>query len=363
MTIGSAAPENYQQQLDDKVSLTQTEFTDFYQGELDVFPSAPSHFRMRAEFKMWHEGDDTYYIMYEPGEYKTPIRITNFSIGSHRINELMPSLIEAIKKLPSLRQKLFQIEFLTTTKGEALVTLIYHKPLKDDWIEAASQLEIILNCKIIGRSKKQKIVLTRDFVTEEIHLINGQFKYQQVEASFTQPNAGICNAMLSWAIEKTTKNGGDLLELYCGNGNFTIPLSKNFDRVLATEVSKTSIKSAQYNIQLNNCSNIDVLRMSSEEFTEAMNKEREFRRLKELDLESYKFSTILVDPPRAGLDEGTEKLCGQFDNILYISCNPETLKENLKTLCQTHKIDAMALFDQFPYTHHRECGVALSRRR
>ena len=48
--------------------------------------------------------------------------------------------------------------------------------------------------------------------------------------------------------------------------------------------------------------------------------------------------------------------------ILYISCNPETLVRNLEVLAQTHAIDRLALFDQFPYTHHVECGVALTRR-
>lgn len=362
MTIGSATPESYQQQLEDKETLTQQEFAEFYQGDIRVFPSSKSHFRMRAEFKMWHEGDDTFYIMYEPGEYKTPIRITNFSIGSQRINDLMPRLLDEVKRHAILRQKLFQCEFLTTTQGEALITLIYHKPLSDEWLQAATQVETTLACKVIGRSKKQKVILTDDFVTEEMALSNGNYKYQQVEASFTQPNAGICKDMLNWAVDKTKNNGGDLLELYCGNGNFTIPLAKNFDNALATEVSKTSIKSAQYNIELNSSTNIHVIRMSSEEFTEAMNKERAFRRLKTLNLDDYNFSTILVDPPRAGLDKGTENLCSQFDHIIYISCSPETLQQNLKTLCVTHKIEHMALFDQFPYTHHRECGVVLRRR-
>ncbi len=51
-----------------------------------------------------------------------------------------------------------------------------------------------------------------------------------------------------------------------------------------------------------------------------------------------------------------------FDAIIYISCNPETLEKNLASLCDTHQIKRFALFDQFPYTHHMECGVFLERR-
>ena len=93
--------------------------------------------------------------------------------------------------------------------------------------------------------------------------------------------------MISWAKEQVKeKLDRDLLELYCGNGNFTIPLSKQFRKVLATEISKTSVKAAHENFALNKVSNIEVLRMSSEELTSALNKERSFRRLAHVDLDS-----------------------------------------------------------------------------
>jgi tRNA (uracil-5-)-methyltransferase len=89
---------------------------------------------------------------------------------------------------------------------------------------------------------------------------------------------------------------------------------------------------------------------------------REFNRLRHVNLADYHFSTIFVDPPRAGLDPHTTSITQRFDNILYISCNPETLRENLKAITQTHSIKAFAIFDQFPYTHHVECGVVLQKK-
>ena len=93
--------------------------------------------------------------------------------------------------------------------------------------------------------------------------------------------------------------GGDLLELYCGNGNFTLPLASQFERVLATEIAKISVNSAHWNLQENGVSNVTIVRMSSEEITSALNGERPFRRLKEIDLESYQFSTVFVDPTQS----------------------------------------------------------------
>ena len=215
---------------------------------------------------------------------------------------------------------------------------------------------------IIGRAKKQKIIVDKDYVMESLDVGNKTYIYQQVENSFTQPNAGVNEQMLLWAQQATENSGGDLIELYCGNGNFSIALAENFDRVLGTEISKTSVRSAQINISKNNIDNIDIVRMSSEEFSQAMNGERKFRRLEDFDLTTYNYDTVLVDPPRAGLDRDSVELVRRFNKIIYISCNPETLKENLALLVETHQIDKFALFDQFPYTDHVETGVILTRK-
>tara|TARA_Y100001949_G_scaffold175175_2_gene184374 strand:- start:279 stop:815 length:537 start_codon:yes stop_codon:yes gene_type:complete len=175
--------------------------------------------------------------------------------------------------------------------------------------------------------------------------------------------------MLSWARDcavpaNTPDNaiGGDLLELYCGNGNFSVALADRFDRVLATEISKTSVAAAQVNIQDNGINNLIIARLSSEEFVQALRGERTFERLRDVELSEYDFRTVLVDPPRAGLDEESVKQIQGYDHIIYISCNPETLGNNLEQLTETHDVQRLALFDQFPYTHHIETGVFLKRK-
>ena len=168
--------------------------------------------------------------------------------------------------------------------------------------------------------------------------------------------------MLEWAINCTQNSQGDLLELYCGNGNFSIALAQNFRKVLATEVAKPSVAAAQFNISANRVNNLQIVRMSAEEFTQAINGVRKFNRLNGIDLQSYECHTIFVDPPRAGLDPDTLRLVQNYDRILYISCNPHTLCDNLQTLSQTHYIERAALFDQFPYTEHMESGVWLIRK-
>lgn len=352
----------YASQLNEKEQQTRAQFAEFSPPELKVFPSPAQHYRMRAEFKIWHSDGRCDYAMFKPGTPKQTYIINDFPAASDTINALMPTLLAELNNNELLRRKLFQCEFLSTTTGDCLITLIYHKSLCDEWQTDAEKLAATLNCQVMGRARKQKRILTRNWVTEALDVCGRTFKYEHIEASFTQPNASICADMLSWTYQNTQNNGGDLLELYCGNGNFTLPLSQNFERVLATEIAKSSVDSAKRNMAHNDIHNIEFARLSSEEFTQALEGARAFRRLEHLDLNSYNFSTVLVDPPRAGLDDGTLALIQRFNCIVYISCNPDTLHDNLKSLSKTHTLSDFALFDQFPFTHHRECGVILQKK-
>lgn len=362
MAANPVDPDNYPTQLAQKLARIQADFKDLTLPQIELFESPRRHYRQRAEFKIWQQDGRAHYAMYAPGEYKKPYIIDDFPVGSERINALMPPLLAAINASERLRKKLFCAEFLTTKAGDALITLIYHKPLDEAWQAEARRLRANLGVDLIGRSRGQKILLERDYVTEQLSVAGRQYQYRQIEGSFSQPNAAVCEKMLAWAVNHTQASPGDLLELYCGNGNFTLPLAANFRKVLATEISKTSVEAAQHNLAVNGIGNVAIARMSSEEFTQAMDGVRPFRRLAHIDLTDYDFSTLFVDPPRAGLDPDTVKLARRFDRILYISCNPATLADNLRDLADSHRIEHFAVFDQFPYTDHLECGALLIRR-
>lgn len=367
MAVPVVDPARYQEQLNAKRDVINRRFAHLDPPELEVFASPPSHYRQRCEFRVWHEGDDLFYAMFEVNpddpKDKAIIRIDQYPVASQRINELMPLLIEALRDNPVLRRKLFQVEFLTTLSGEALITLIYHRQLDDAWKGEAHELQQRLGAAIIGRARKQRLVLARDHVWERIAVDGCEFVYQQVENSFTQPNAEINRAMLHWAREVTADSqDGDLVELYCGNGNFTVALASNFRRVLATEISRTSVASANVNLDANRIGNAVVARMSAEEFAQALAGEKSGRRVTEMALDGYDFTSVLVDPPRAGLDERSCEQLRTYSRIIYISCNPATLAANLEQLHDTHAIRRLALFDQFPWTDHCECGVLLEQR-
>ena len=327
-----------------------------------LFDSPREHYRLRAEFRLWRENEERFYAMFAAGDKHTPILMDDFPTASLAINALMPKLKAAWQTSSALSFKLFQVEFLTTLAGDGLITLCYHRPLDSHWQSAAEQLAADLGVSIIGRSRGQRLVIGRDHVVERLQVAGREFSYRQPEGAFTQPNGTVNQKMLSWAYDALGQRDDDLLELYCGNGNFTLPLATRVRKVLATEISKSSVNAALANLADNGVDNVTLVRLSAEELTQALNEVRPFRRLQGIDLPSYTFGTVFVDPPRAGMDPDTCELTRRFERILYISCNPETLAANIAQLHDTHRISRCALFDQFPFTHHMESGVLLERR-
>ncbi len=364
MPLSRFQPEHYEALLADKVGQHYPGLQHLGAPEPLIFKSPRDGFRLRAEFRVWHEGEDLFYAMFDPEAPKKPVAVDEFPIGSDTLQRLMPRLLDRVTVSESLRRKLFQVEFLTTLSGEALISLIYHRPLDDAWEAEAKTLGEALGVNIVGRSRKQKKVIGRDWVNEELTVSGSTFHYRQPEQAFTQPNGRVNEMMLEWALGQTANFDGDLLELYCGIGNFTLPLARRFDRVLATEVSKVATAAALANQQTNDASNVSFARLSAEEMTDALTGRRPFRRLAHLEppLADYRLDTLLVDPPRAGLDRATLNLAASFENVIYISCNPNTLRDNLQSLGASHAIETLAFFDQFPYTDHLECGVVLKKR-
>lgn len=348
---------DYESQLAYKVEKIKTLFEI---EDLNILTSKPDHFRSRAEFRIYHDDDGMHYAMHKM-DRKGILPIDSCTIVTDPIANIMNPLLEALFPNEMLRHKLYAVEFLASSTGNLLVTLIYHKKINQDWKKEAQNLATTLGLELIGRSRGVKIVVTKEYIDETLSICDKPYHYKLYDTGFTQPNSGVNEKMIGWVKEQIGESTKDLLELYCGHGNFTIPLSEHFDKVLATEISKRSIQTALENCTLNSVDNITFVRLSSEELTQALQKVRPFNRLKDIDLDSFHFDTVFVDPPRAGLDPDTTAFISDFKRIIYISCNPETLKRDLDVLKKKFAIERFAVFDQFGYTEHLECGVILHR--
>lgn len=179
----------YAAQLQEKTTRLRDLLAPFDAPQPQVFSSPGEHYRLRAEFRLWREQEERHYAMFAAGDKHTPILIEKFPIASLRINELMPQLKSAWRSSSVLSFKLFQVEFLTTLAGDALITLCYHRPLDAAWQAEAEQLAATLGVSLVGRSRGQRLVIGRDYVQEEMTVAGRTFRYRQPEARSPNPMA------------------------------------------------------------------------------------------------------------------------------------------------------------------------------
>lgn len=148
-------------------------------------------------------------------------------------------------------------------------------------------------------------------------------------------------------IKSSGKNNQSLLELFSGNGNFSLPLNKLFSNVVGIDYSKASIVKANNKAKKMGLSHYRYIKMDCTKF-----------------LQKHKayYDWVLLDPARAGMKD--IKLISKNvnpQNIIYISCNPTTLARDVKQLLECgYKLISIKPFDMFPQTYHVETVVLLS---
>jgi tRNA (uracil-5-)-methyltransferase len=132
MPLPSFDPANYSSQLSEKLENFKLAFAEFDLPEPMVFASTPLHYRMRAEFRMWHQGERVDYAMFDSDNPKQPVMIEVFPAATESISTLMPATARQAAGMRNIEASgCFQINFLATLSGELLVTLIYHRPLDE----------------------------------------------------------------------------------------------------------------------------------------------------------------------------------------------------------------------------------------
>ncbi|TLD90098.1 MULTISPECIES: tRNA (uridine(54)-C5)-methyltransferase TrmA [Helicobacter] len=389
--------QSYTEHLQGKYKRTLEEFEPFLEsantnGNIEVFLSPESGFRARSEMRFFYEGSNLSFAMMNASQAPHKVPINTCTILRPILQNLMPLLCEFINTKEMLKSKIYACNLLcgfsnatqigqiinahniNGTSEEVIITLIYHKHLDAVWEKNARELQSALTnalntpIHIIGRSKNQALILGESAICESISLCNNTHNllYLKQEGAFSQPNPFINIKMLEFVATSLQSlyphTRYDALELYCGSGNFTLILAAYFHKVLATEVVKSAIKQLQVNMAQNHISNIYPSRLNAHETLQALRRERAFFRLKDIDLDSFCFDCVLIDPPRSGVnDVEILTFLRDFSTIIYISCNPTTLLSDMQILCKTHRIFRFGLFDQFPYTSHRECIVILRK--
>ena len=188
-----------------------------------------------------------------------------------------------------------------------------------------------------------KVIKGNGYIEENI----GDLKFIISPTSFFQVNnvgmINIYNKVLDYV------DGGNILDLYCGTGTIGIYVSKKADKVLGIEINDEAIKDALLNKKINNINNVDFI---SGDVGTVLSKNK------------FKFEIVIVDPPRAGLDNNSINNIIKINpkKIIYVSCDPVTLARDLNILKEYYDVLEITPFDMFSNTYHVECVCLLNLR-
>jgi 23S rRNA (uracil1939-C5)-methyltransferase len=172
---------------------------------------------------------------------------------------------------------------------------------------------------------------------------------------FVQVNAGVNSAMVDQAIEQLQVRSGDrVLDLFCGLGNFTLPLARRAAHVVGVEGDADLIDRARLNASLNSLENLEF-------FAQNLFEPAGFG-----EWDSRAFDLVLLDPPRAGAQEVMERMSRwRPRRVVYISCHPGSLARDARILTQKQEFELIAagVMDMFAHTTHVESIAVFERRR
>ena len=165
-------------------------------------------------------------------------------------------------------------------------------------------------------------------------------------ADFTQVNVPLNRAMLDLALAHLQINPTDrVLDLFCGLGNFSLPLARQAGEVVGVEGDQAMTDRAGMNAQHNGITNTEFFAADL------------FQDVAKAPWFAYQYDRLLLDPPRAGAQEVIRALKDKaIERIVYISCNPATLARDAAILVheQGYQLEAAGVMDMFPQTSHVE---------
>ncbi len=184
--------------------------------------------------------------------------------------------------------------------------------------------------------------------TREVSRVIGGHRYSFSAEGFFQINHALLEPLVAHATGDA--RGDTAVDLYCGAGLFTLPLAQNFARVHGVEASAAAAGFAHRNLADAALDNV----------TFEIGKVADWLRESAAAVAPVDF--VLLDPPRAGAEEGAVEgiLALAPRRIVYVSCDPATLARDLKALTAGgYHLESVAAFDMFPQTHHVETVVHL----
>ncbi|MDE1190472.1 MAG: 23S rRNA (uracil(1939)-C(5))-methyltransferase RlmD [Pantoea sp.] len=169
---------------------------------------------------------------------------------------------------------------------------------------------------------------------------------------FIQVNDAVNQQMVAKAIDWLDLQPHDrVLDLFCGMGNFTLPVGKFVENAVGVEGVAALVRQAAYNADLNNLKNVRFFQHNLEEDVARQ------------AWAAQGFNKVLLDPARAGAAAVMSHIVKLApERVVYVSCNPTTLARDSQTLLSAgYHLERVAMLDMFPHTGHLESMVLFSK--
>lgn len=240
---------------------------------------------------------------------------------------------------------------------KVLNELIYDNDIDEVVIRVSndsSEIMVSITGDISNYEELQNVVdvleINNEIVLGDESIISniGNKKYYVSSKSFFQVNKTLTEKLYNEVLDVIKKvQPKKVLDLYCGTGTIGIYISDCVDEVVGVDYSKSGIRDAKKNGLLNNVNNCSFICDKVENVIDSFN---------DIDM-------IIVDPPRAGLDDKTIENIKRINpqDIVYISCDPVTLGRDLKLFSDMYEVVIVKPYNMFPKTYHVENFVLLKR--
>ena len=304
--------------------------------------SPPWNYRNRSRFHLNRQAGSVKIGYFESGSNRL-CPVEECPISSHRINQVLHGLLCAIKE-PRFPKGIGEIEVFAQDR-EAMLDLFSNVPF--------SQVSPIGDILFEHLPLLKSIAFHTPDHTEivgpgAITVHAAGFSYRISHTVFFQTNASLLDKIVEVAVGPV--EGGEVaLDLYCGAGLFTLPLTRRYQKVIAVDANPAAIDDLRFNALQE--------KVQIEAYSNAVDR---FLTRRDIPRPNH----ILMDPPRIGLGpQVTQEIIRLFpESITYISCDPATLSRDLSALIIAgYKISSFHFIDLFPQTFHIESIVQLTR--
>ncbi|MBV1789154.1 23S rRNA (uracil(1939)-C(5))-methyltransferase RlmD [Marinobacterium sp. D7] len=276
------------------------------------------------------------------------IDIDSCPVLEPRINRLLIELRPLLRDAGNIKH----ITHLDISCGDqsGSLTLRHTRRLTDESISALQQLcdQQGFQLYLLGNDNQLQAIAT-DVPDPSYRPFETGPELRFAPGDFLQVNAEINRQMVIRALQWLAPSAGErALDLFCGLGNFTLPLAQHAGEVIGVEGSAEMVARTRDNAERNGLENISVFKSDLS---------RDIRDTSWYQQASLKgFDLIVLDPPRAGAEECVRQL-RQYGAraVLYIACNPASLVRDAQLLIESgYRMTRFAVMDMFPHTAHVE---------